>query len=261
MNLGLSLGLGSRTSLEVTPIPALFANGEKGGWWDMSDLGAMWADTAGTVPASVNGAVRRIDDKSGNGNHLIVPNAAHAPILRTDAGVFFLEFDSTDDGMVRTGFDFGGSDRVSAWMGLATSLVRPTEHWFGLGNPDTQDGSFEAFQSSGQLQFRSRGTTRAIAGGAGNATANVRLVFAANAEISPPSIVVHNNNTTSTPNTASQGTGNYTQTDFTLGKRASGTVAAANIFVSQLIVRNVPTTGDLFNDVRSFVAEKAGVTL
>lgn len=252
----------SSVALNVLFTPSLlFANGEKGGWWDMSDLSTMWADTAGTVPASVDGSVRRIDDKSGNGNHLIVPNAAHAPILRTDAGLFFLEFDGTDDGMVRAGFDFGGSDRVSAWIGLRTSLVRPTEHWFGLGNTASQDGSFEAFQSSGGVQFRSRGTTRVIAAGAGNATANVPLVFAANAEISPPSITVFNNSTASTPNTTNQGTGTYTQTDFTLGKLVSGSAFPANIFVSQLIVRNVLTTGDLFNDVRSFVAEKAGVTL
>jgi hypothetical protein len=59
-------------------------------WYEVSDLSTLWQDTAGTTPASVDGAVGRIDDKSGNGRHLTFTGAS-APTLRQVGGVFYIE--------------------------------------------------------------------------------------------------------------------------------------------------------------------------
>ena len=86
---------------------SLFASGEKGAWYDPSDLTTMWTDTAGTTqavavlegdtPTAAN-AVARIDDKSGNGNHAIQVTAPSRPYLTVTAGgLYYLSFDGVDD--------------------------------------------------------------------------------------------------------------------------------------------------------------------
>lgn len=57
----------------------------------------MWADTARTIPASVDAAVAAWDDRSGNGNHIIINTASGRPILRQSGGLRWLEFDGVDD--------------------------------------------------------------------------------------------------------------------------------------------------------------------
>jgi len=78
---------------------ALFANGERGGFWDATDLSAMWQDTGGTTPAAADQTVARIDDLSGNGHHFTQATPSARPILRTDAALPALEYDGTDDSM------------------------------------------------------------------------------------------------------------------------------------------------------------------
>lgn len=88
----------------------LFASGEAGVWYDPSDLTTMWSDVAATVqtvavlegstPTTAN-LVAQIDDKSGNGNHATQGTEAHRPVLRvTSGGLYYLEFDGSDDRMV-----------------------------------------------------------------------------------------------------------------------------------------------------------------
>jgi hypothetical protein len=57
---------------------ALFANGEEGGWYDPSDLTTLFEED-GTTPASVDGPVGKILDKSGNGNHLLQTTVTKCP--------------------------------------------------------------------------------------------------------------------------------------------------------------------------------------
>lgn len=50
--------------------------------YDNNNLGTFWADTTATTPATVNGAVARQDDVSGNGFHRTQANLANRPVLR-----------------------------------------------------------------------------------------------------------------------------------------------------------------------------------
>lgn len=50
--------------------------------YDNKNLGTFWADTAATTPATVNGAVARQNDISGNGLHRTQATLANRPILR-----------------------------------------------------------------------------------------------------------------------------------------------------------------------------------
>jgi hypothetical protein len=86
-----------RPRLPFSPA-ALFAAGENGCWFDPSDLASLFEDAEGTIPATVNGRIGRIADKSGNGHHAIQTNIWARPFLRVDsAGRPYLEFDGVDD--------------------------------------------------------------------------------------------------------------------------------------------------------------------
>ena len=95
LGLGFGLGLGARPRAAVWTGPAsLFAAGEKGAWYDVSDLSSMFQDAAGTVAAAVNAPVGRLSDKSGRGNHAVQASASARPMLRVDGGGrHYLEFD------------------------------------------------------------------------------------------------------------------------------------------------------------------------
>lgn len=96
MRIGLGLGLTRRGGGAFTPA-SLFASSESGAWYDPSDLATLWQDTAGTTPAVVNSTVARMDDKSGNGFHMLQATAASQPTLRQSGSTYYLEFDGVAD--------------------------------------------------------------------------------------------------------------------------------------------------------------------
>jgi hypothetical protein len=58
----------------------LFNGGVVGGWYDPSDLTTLWQDSGRTTPVTAYGQpVGAIDDKSGNGRHLIQATAINRP--------------------------------------------------------------------------------------------------------------------------------------------------------------------------------------
>ncbi len=70
----------------------LFSGSEIGGYWDVSVIGSLWKDTAGTIPVSVDGdQVARMDDLSGNGFHAFQSAATNRPIYRSSGGKAWLE--------------------------------------------------------------------------------------------------------------------------------------------------------------------------
>lgn len=80
-------------SAEWTP-ERFFDNGESGIFLDCSDASTMFSDAAGTSPASVDGLVARINDKSGNGIDFSQSTSGYRPTLRSGG---YLDFDGTAD--------------------------------------------------------------------------------------------------------------------------------------------------------------------
>jgi hypothetical protein len=69
----------------------LFAGGQTGGWWDVSDHSTTFQDTAGTTPANTAGQiVKRVNDKSGNGNFI---SSSVGATLHNSGGLWWLQFD------------------------------------------------------------------------------------------------------------------------------------------------------------------------
>ena len=101
-----------RQRREAGPIPPppfdpfiFFANGEQGGLYDPSDLTTLFQDAAGTIPVTSDGdPVGRINDKSGNGNHLTQAATSARPTYRTDGTRHWLEPDGVDDYLVAANY-------------------------------------------------------------------------------------------------------------------------------------------------------------
>ena len=77
----------------------LFTGGVTGAWYQVSDLTSLFEERTGggTTPASVDGVVGTIRDKSGNTNHLVAPSDAARGILRQSGAEYYIELDATDD--------------------------------------------------------------------------------------------------------------------------------------------------------------------
>lgn len=74
----------------------LFANGEKGGFWDISPA-TTYLDSYRSTAASVDGLVGFVNDSSGNGNHMRQTTSGARPYLRQSGSLYYLEYDTTDD--------------------------------------------------------------------------------------------------------------------------------------------------------------------
>lgn len=71
---------------------AMFENSEGGAWYDVSDLSTVFSDVDGLIPAEVDGDVRRINDKSGNGYHM---TSVNANTLRKSGDKYYVEIANT----------------------------------------------------------------------------------------------------------------------------------------------------------------------
>lgn len=131
---------------------ALFAGGEEGGWYDPSDLSTLWQDSAGTTPSAVDSPVGKLDDKSGNGNHLTQATASACPILRSDGSLFWLEFDGVDDYLWCV-----GAELYNAGAATIVGAVR--------GEGQVQNTLFGEFSSSSGTPFYNIITTADTTGG------------------------------------------------------------------------------------------------
>jgi hypothetical protein len=118
-------------------------------WFDPSDLSTLWQDTAGTTPVTADGqSVARIDDKSGNGRHMIQGTAAARPLYKTAGGLHWLLFDGVDD-------EFHAADSTTAYDYV---LPQTNEMTVAAGYLDLlssqENGSLIEYSNSQSRQLR-----------------------------------------------------------------------------------------------------------
>ena len=245
LGLGFRAGAGPRSRKRFTPA-ALFAHGELGMWIDPSDLGTMFQDMEGTIPAAVGMTVGRINDKSGRNYNLGQATASARPVLRQDAGGrYYLEFDGVNDRLITVIFPLGsGWDRVSA--------VRQNGWTNGRR-------IFAGGGSAGVLQQTSAaptlgvfdGTLTALNSGAAVGSAAVLVERHAGAA---SQLAVNGG-------AAAQGnSGGNSATSVSVGADTSGANAAAIHFYGLCLVKATLSAAQLAA-LKSFFAAKAGVAL
>jgi hypothetical protein len=130
-------GTGGVTLSIFNPL-SLFAAGEKGVWFDPTDISTLFQDAAGTTPVTAYGQkVGRILDKSGNGNHATQSNAALQPTYQIDnegnpnltfSGSYTqlatrpIDFTTTAQMMVGVGLNVVGSASAAAAIELGSDV-------------------------------------------------------------------------------------------------------------------------------------------
>lgn len=118
MRLGMGLGLPQKQLRGFVP-SILFSAGEKGVWYDPSDLSTLFQDAAGTTPVTAAGQpVGKILDKSGNGAHATQSTATSRPILGLESGRYYLTFDGVDDWLSTAAIDFTGTAKMTVVAGV-----------------------------------------------------------------------------------------------------------------------------------------------
>lgn len=81
----------------VFSIASLFVNGERGAWFDPSDLSTLFQDTSESTQVFADGdPVALMKDKSGNGLDVFQSTSSARPVYRTDGSVHWLDFDGND---------------------------------------------------------------------------------------------------------------------------------------------------------------------
>lgn len=249
--LGFGFAIGGRRRKAVPFDPAsLFAGGAQGMWYDPSDASTLFEDSAGTVPASVNGPVGRMLDRSGRGNHAVQALAAARPMLRLDGGGRrYLEFDGVDDRLSSTlAVSFGHPwDRVSAIRQL--SWVNGGRV-FGNGSGGTLAGLLYQNQAVMGLALYDG----AAAAGNKAAAIGTAAVVTERRAGSQSQIVV--NNGAPTGGNPASGAAN----GVTIGADPGGGSPSGLAFYG-LVTTKPPMSAAQMAQVRAWLASKAGVTL
>lgn len=245
----LTIGGVSDTFTTTTTIAGqLFAAGEQGGWWDISDLASMFQDSAGTTPAAVDQPVGRVNDKSGRGNNLIQATAAQRPTLRQDGARYYLEFDGSDDNLGIAALNLSGGDAVTFCMGVRknTDTGAVTYLWEHTASFSATQGGLALRHDNGNgnnFEFGTRGSVLSIPASASLAVGSNKVISCLG-DISADTARIRVNQVETSAAT-DQGTGNYANAAFALGRRVNtGSPTAMRLY--GLVVRGVLTgAGDL----------------
>jgi hypothetical protein len=107
-------------SLTIFNPLSLFAAGEKGVWFDPTDISTLFQDAAGTIPVTAYGQkVGRILDKSGNNNHATQATTALQPTYQIDnEGNPNLTFSGSYTQLTTSAIDFTATAQMMVGVGL-----------------------------------------------------------------------------------------------------------------------------------------------
>lgn len=255
-------------------IAVLFASGEQGGWYDPSDLSTMFQDTAGTIPVTAAGQlVARINDKSGNGNHLLQATSAQRPSYQLDGTRGYLLFDGTDDNMVSTGnFNLTANAVLTGFVGIRKNSDTNTGVICELSvNAGSNNGAFGINHSTIASDNPARRTYGGDARGSSSSaffgvglftapiTNTLTYQFDLNAASNVTKAIIRVNTTPQTVTFSGTigGSGNFGLYPLYVGRRA-GTTFPLNGRIYSLILRGATTSGTALTDAEAWVNSKTG---
>lgn len=251
-------------------VPAdLFLAGELGCWLDPSDLSTMWQDSAKTTPVTAAGQpVGAINDKSGRGLHFTQATAASRPILQTEGGRNYLDFDGTDDGMVSAAsINYAAANgKITVWVGLYKGAPESAAGQIIEFSPSSGANSncFAMQGPPGDLNgyfWRSRG----VSGGDGTIDlsgypAPIKNVVVGIGDVAADISTIRVDSVATTVNT-DQGTGGYGTYQFFLGRRGGTTFPFRGRIYGLIMRGTVTSTPQQILDIERYMGTKTGVTI
>jgi hypothetical protein len=239
---------------------SLFSSGEAGAWYDPSDLSTLFEED-GTTPASVDGPVGKILDKSGNGNHLLQTTETKCPTLKLAGGLYYLEFDGVDDGLRSADIDFTGTTTMSVFSGARKeadeiAVVAELSNTFG-----SNAGTFRLASINGNIwRYSSKGTSGVNANATGY-TPPVTSVLTGLSDIANDVTTIRVDGVQKASLATDQGTGSFGDYPLNLGARNNGTLLQLEGRVYGLIVRGVLSNASEIASTEAYIAGKTGVSI
>lgn len=256
-----------------TPL-ALFASGEEGVWYDPSDLTTMFQPdgTTATVPwvsgevTDANRVGKILDKSRASGYDLIQTTATKCPTLVSDNGLYYLDFDGTDDGMRTTSnipFGTNSVQEMSAFAAVQKDSAGVLQNVAEMSNNlGSQNGVFRLFYTAGNLWRSVHKGDVANTLQTGVITENPdKIVMTSVASISAPSHLFRIDGSEVNSNTNGLGNGPYTDQPLSVGSRAGGTSSRLDGRIYGIIVRGKVSTANEISSVETYLADKSGVTL
>ena len=250
-----------------TPIQ-IFLAGEKGAWYDPSDLSTLFQDAAGTIPVTADGdPVGLMLDKSGNGYHASQSVSGSRLVYRTDGTVHWLEFNGVNAFLQTEDIDFSVTKKMTAVAGL----FKPDEGGQGiiceLTSISTNAGAFSLFEGAGGSRSFAWSASRPQSFiGTSGFIAPIAVVNTVQIDVSKTTIetqILPRINGETPPLTEIAGTpafGNFANDKIYIGARGSGG-SSSNMLLYSLIVRGSLSTVSEINSVESYSANISGITL
>jgi hypothetical protein len=249
----------------------LFAAGEKGVWYDISDIKTLFQDSAGTIPVTAAGqTVGKILDKSGNNIHATQATAANRPTYRVNVnGLAYLQFDGVNDSLVSSTLNLTTTDKVTWSMGLYVddATIGAVVMEFSA-NTNTNTGTFYLSAPSSVLDhgFGLRGNSASpvfavvsnvpINNQNSDIATGILDIGQATKELE---LIPRLNQTTITninwSGAANAGTGNFGSYPLYLGARG-GTTAFFNGHVYQVIIRGKTSTADEIYKTERYIIDR-----
>lgn len=259
---GIALAINDPSGAGFNPL-SLFAAGEQGVWYDPSDLSTMFQDAMGTIPVTAAGQpVGMVRDKSGNGNHATQDTATARPILQTEGGKWYLEFDGVDDWLQTGTVNFTAADKMTTWAGLmmlasaAAGMV--VELSLNSASPATYPGIFAIFApySSNNYAMRSCGTSVMDAVATGFIAPKTSVLCGV-ADIPGDLVSLRVNGAKLASSSGDQGTGQYGNWPMFIGRRGDGSRPFSGNLYS-VVIRGAASSDQQITDAESYVNSKTG---
>lgn len=244
------------------PVAKLFANGEQGAWYDISDLSTLFQED-GTTPAAVGEEVGKVLDKSGNGNHLVQTTATLCPRLQVENGRYYLDFDGGDGLATTSTVDFTGTDSMTVCAGVRKDVLDTGVVAELSGNVTGNDGSFRLASistASGQYRYQSTGDGAVRAANASPFGVGTNVLTGIS-DISDPVATIRVDGTQEATVVDSQGAGNYGNYTLNVGARSAASALFLDGRIYNLVVRGATCTDGELAALEAYVARKTGVTL
>ncbi len=237
----------------------LFGASEQGGWYDPSDLSTLWQDESATTPVTADGqSVQRIDDKSGNGNHLTVVAAGEAPVYKTDGILHWLEFTGGSHRMWSTAtMDMSGGDKVTHAASVRMTRDATLQQIVDLGSANSAGEFGINISATNELTTIMRGSAATLEGWvlSSEIIPSTRVLLQLG-DIANDINQLRVDGVKVAEDTGNLGTGNLANTTYWL---TSGRTFGGRIY--QVVVRGALTSGDTLDELEAFLAEKAGHNL
>lgn len=205
-------------------------SGGYGAWYDPSDLTTLWKDTAGTQQVTADGdAVARIDDKSGNGLHLVQATGANCPLYKTDGTLRWLQFDGTNDRLQKASVDLSAYFKATVFTSWRRSVDDADRIIFAHGGTGTVSGFLVRSPSGANTNFSSsqRGATTAVSAARSTTAAPVSIYGTGLFDIQAPSVQGRTGGVAGTAQTGATGGGNFSTQTLSMG---CSSISASSFF-------------------------------